>query len=229
MIVWSKEYIAESRRLTMSSLETLFGTKEYRLNVHHSVTVLFDTLSNNHASVNDISKSTIDLLNRLIISLYRQFIINDDRIAMDDKFQKCLINKAFDIDALPKQRELLYILTSGSSLMQIFRTMLIYLDADIQRLKTTATMDSNQCIQRYARESLCPICVSTSSSFNRFNNIINDGSELLCENDCRYVIKTCFNQSSNPYVAFALIAKDYSVIIKEIEQSVIELKVSIYN
>jgi Golgi nucleoside diphosphatase len=102
--------------------------------------------------------------------------------------------------------------------------MLIYIDADIQRLKSTATMNSNQCIQRYARETLCPICVSTSSSFNQINNDVN---EPLCENDCRYLTKTCFNQTNNPYVAFASIAKGYSAIIKDIEQAIIELKVSI--
>jgi hypothetical protein len=231
ILVWSKEYITESRRVTVSSLETLFGTKEYRSNVHHSVSILFNALSSSQSSVDDVSKSTINLLHHLIISLYRQFMINDNRVLLHDEFQKCLINKAFDIEALPTQRELLYILTSGSSLIQIFRTMLIYLDADIQRLKTTATINSNQCLQRYARESLCPICVSSSSSSssssrNQYNNEIN---ELLCANDCRYVIRTCFNQTTNPYVAFALIAKGYAVVTKEIEQAVIELKVSIYN
>ncbi len=224
ILVWSKEYIIESRRLTISSLETLFGTKEYRLNVDHSVTNLFNTLSDNHSSVDDVSRSAMDLFNHLIISLYRQFMMNDNQILLDDKFQKCLVNKAFVIEALPTQRELLYILTSGSSLIQIFRTMLIYIDADIQRLKSTATMNSNQCIQRYARETLCPICVSTSSSFNQINNDVN---EPLCENDCRYLTKTCFNQTNNPYVAFASIAKGYSAIIKDIEQAIIELKVSI--
>jgi len=155
-------------------------------------------------------------------------MLNNNHILLDDKFEKCLVNKAFDIEALPTQRELLYILTSGSSLIQIFRTMLIYIDADIQRLKSTATMNSNQCIQRYARETLCPICVSTPSS-SSFNQINNDVNEPLCENDCRYVTKTCFNQTTNPYVAFASIAKGYSAIIKDIEQAIIELKVSTYN
>ncbi len=225
--MWSKEYIIESRRLTISSLETLFGTKEYRSNIHHSLSTLFDTLSDSHASVDDVSRLTIDLLNHLIISLYRQFILSDNNLLLDDKFQKCLINKAFDIEALPTQRELLYVLTSGSSLFQIFRTMLIYIDADIQRLKATATMSSNQCLQGYAREALCPICGSTSSSFNQIHN--NDIREILCENDCRYFIKTCFNETNNPYVAFASIARGYANITKEIEQAVIELKVSIYN
>jgi hypothetical protein len=106
--------------------------------------------------------------------------------------------------------------------------MLIYIDADIQRLKTTSTMNSNLCIHRYARETLCPICISASGYFNQINNN-DDINELLCENDCRYVIQTCFNQTNNPYTAFALVAKGYSAIIKEIEQAVIELKVSIYN
>ncbi|CAF3338000.1 unnamed protein product [Rotaria sp. Silwood2] len=228
---WSKEYITESRRLTISSLETLFGIKEYRLNIDQSVSILFDTLSNSHSSVDAVSKSTIDLFNRLIISLYRRFIINDDKILLDDEFQKCLVNKAFDMEALPKQREILYILTSASSLIQIFYTMLVYIDADIQRLKTTATMNSKECIQRYAREALCPICLGTSSSFNQINNNNNnnDVSEVLCKNDCRYIIKTCVNQTNDPYMEFALIAKNYSDIIKQIEQATIELKVSIYN
>ncbi|CAF1209765.1 unnamed protein product [Rotaria sordida] len=219
---WSKEYIMELHHLTVSSLETLFGTKEYRLNIDHSVSTLFNTLSNSHSSVDDVSKSTVNLFNHLIISLYRRFIINNDQIVLDNNFQKCLINKAFDIDALPKQRELLYILTSASSIIQIFYTMLVYIDADIQRLKTTATMNSKQCIQRYARETLCPICVRTSSSFNQNNN--NDIRKVLCKNDCRYIIKTCLNQTNDPYMAFASIAKNYSDIIKEIEHAVIELK-----
>jgi hypothetical protein len=147
---------------------------------------------------------------------------NDD-LLLDDKFQKCLVNKAFELEALSTQRELLYILTSGSSLLKIYRTMLIYIDADIQRLKTSVTDSENQCLQIYAKESLCPICVRRSSSLNQ--NII----ELLCENDCQFIIQTCFNQTNNPYVAFAAIAKGYSTIIKEIEQAIIELKVSIYN
>jgi hypothetical protein len=42
-------------------------------------------------------------------------------------------------------------------------------------------------------------------------------------------MKTCLNQTNNPYVAFALIAKGYSAIIKEIEQAITELKVNINN
>jgi len=151
-------------------------------------------------------------------------MLYDNHLILDEKFEKCLVNKAFDIEALPTQRELLYILTSGSSLFHIFRTMLIYIDADIQRLITTATMNSDQCLQLYARETLCPICINTLSSFNRISN--NDISELLCENDCQYVIKTCFNQTNNPYKAFASISKGYSNIVKEIEHAVIELKVN---
>ncbi len=222
--MWSKEYIIESRRLTISSLETLFGTKEYRSNIHHSVSTLFNFLNDSQSSVDDVSRSTVDLLNHLIISLYRQFMLNNNHILLDDKFEKCLVNKAFDSEALPTQRELLYILTSGSSLFQIFRTLLIYIDADIQRLKSIATMNSNQCLQQYARETLCPICISASSSVND-----NDISQLLCENNCQYIMKTCLNQTNNPYVAFALIAKGYSAIIKEIEQAITELKVNINN
>ncbi|CAF2076559.1 unnamed protein product [Rotaria magnacalcarata] len=223
--IWSNEYIIETHRLTISSLETLFGTKEYRSNIDHSVSNLFNTLNNTHSSVEDVSKSTIDLFNHLIISIYRRFIINDDSIQLDDAFQKCLVNKAFNVEALPKQRELLYILTSASSLIQIFLAMLVYIQADIQRLQTTATIDSDQCIQRYARETLCPICVSsTPSSSSSSNQISNDISEALCENDCRYIIRTCLNETNDPYLVFASMAKNYSDILEEMEQAVIELK-----
>ena len=87
-------------------------------------------------------------------------------------------------------------------------------------LKSIATINSNPCIQRYAREALCPICARTSSSSNQIN-------ELLCEDDCQYLTKTCFNQTDNPYVAFGSIARNYSGIIQDIEQAIIELKVSI--
>jgi formate dehydrogenase maturation protein FdhE len=157
---------------------------------------------------------------------------NDNDIILDNQFQKCLINKAFDIQALRTERELLYTLTSAASLIHILRTLFIYIDADIQRLKTTVKLDSQQCLQRYVRETLCPICVSTpsssSSSMNYNNNNNNNVNEPLCENDCRYVIKTCFNETNNPYVAFATIAQGYSNVIKQIQESVAELKVK-YN
>lgn len=220
------EYIDESQRLTVSSLEGLFGTEEFQANIHQSLSNLFSTLNKIDVSVDDVSKSIVELFHHLIISIYRKFMINNEEILLDDKFQKCLLNKAFEREALPKQRELLYILTSGSSLIQIFHKMLIYMDADIQRLKTTATIESNQCIQRYARETLCPICITTSSSYNKINNH-DDVNEVLCETDCRYIIKTCFNQANDPYAAFAAIAKNYSSVIKEIEQDIVELKVSL--
>jgi formate dehydrogenase maturation protein FdhE len=146
-------------------------------------------------------------------------------LILNEEFQKCLVNIASDIDALPTQRELLYTLTSASSLIYILRTLFIYIDADIQRLKTTVTLNSQECLQRYVRETLCPICVSTPSLY--FSSINNDNNvnEPLCENDCHYVIKNCFNETSNPYVAFSLIAQGYSSIIKQIQQSVDELKV----
>ncbi|CAF3401563.1 unnamed protein product [Rotaria socialis] len=105
--------------------------------------------------------------------------------------------------------------------------MLVYIQADIQRLQRTTTIDSNQCIQRYARETLCPICVSSTSSPSSFSNQINndnDISEALCENDCRYIIRTCFNETNDPYLVFASMAKNYSDILEEMEQIVIELK-----
>ncbi|CAF1674619.1 unnamed protein product, partial [Adineta ricciae] len=219
--IWSKEYITELRRLTISSLETLFGTKEYRSNVHQSVISLFNTLSNNQSSVDDVSKATIDLFNQLIISLYRQFMVDNKELVLDAKLTKCLVNKAFEIDALSSQRELLYILTSGSSLLQLFRTMIVYIHADIQRITSLPTMTSNSCIQRYARETLCPLCVNTS----RFNQIINDdNNEPLCEGDCRYVTKTCFNQTNGSYIEFATMFKNYSLIVRDIEQTIVDLK-----
>ena len=185
-------------------------------------------LSNSHSSVDDVSRSTIDLFNHLIISLYRRFMTNNNRIIQDDELKKCLVSKAFDIEALPKQRELLYIITSCSSLIQIFCTLLTYIDADIQRLRATASVNSNQCVQRYAREALCPICASESSFFHQISNN-HDGTEILCENDCQYIIKSCLSQMNDSYVAWIEIAKNYSDIVREIEQAVVELKVSICN
>ncbi|CAF1103955.1 unnamed protein product [Adineta steineri] len=219
--VWSEEYTTELRRLTISSLETLFGTKEYRLNIHQSLVNLFNTLNNHHSSTDNVSKSTIDLFNHLIISLYRQFMIKNNQYFLDDKLQKCLLNKAFDINALSTKRELLYILTSGSSLIHILHTMLIYIDADIQRLKLSAKLISNPCIERFAKETLCPICVSISFSTHHSNT---NNNELLCKDDCQNVIKKCFNQTNNSYILFASMIKTYSTIVQDIERSVIELK-----
>ncbi|CAF2721693.1 unnamed protein product [Rotaria sp. Silwood2] len=221
-----KEYIREFRHITISSLETLFGTKEYHLNIQHSISTLFNILGDHQSTVDDVSKSAVNLFTQLIISSYRRFMTNNDDLILDDNFKKCLVTKAFDIEALPTQRELLYTLTSTTSLIEILRTLFIYIDTDIQRLKTTVTLNSHQCLQRYVRETLCPICVnkpsSLSSSMNYDNN--NNNNESLCENDCQYVIKTCFNETSNPYVTFAIIAQGYANIIKQIQESVVELK-----
>ena len=222
-----KEYLTEFRRLTVSSLETLFGTGEYRLNIDQSVSTLFNILGDHQSSVDDISRSTVDLLNHLIVSLYRRFMSNDHNSLFDEKFQKCLINKAFDLEALSTQRELLYILTSGSTIMRVFRTMLVYIDADIQRLTATIDTNADQCLLFYARQSLCPLCIRASVAPNP--TLKDDINELMCENDCQYIIRTCFNQTNNPYVAFASIAKGYAIIVKEIEQAITELKVSIHN
>ncbi|CAF1392447.1 unnamed protein product [Rotaria sordida] len=223
-----KEYITEFHHLTISSLETLFGTKEYHLNIHHSISTLFNILGDHQSTDNDVSKSAVNLFNQLILSSYRRFMTNNNDLIFDDNFKKCLLTKAFDIDALPKQRELLYTLTSTTSLIQILRTLFIYIDADIQQLKTTVTLNSHRCLQRYVREALCPICAnmpSSSSSLSSSMNYDNNINEPLCENDCHYVIKTCFNETSNPYVAFAIIAQGYATVIKQIQDSVIELKV----
>ncbi len=224
-IDWTKEYLTESRRITISSLETLFGTKEYHSNIHHSITTLFNILGNHQSNNDDVSKSVINLFNQLIISSYRRFMTDKSDLILDEEFQKCLVNIAFDIQALPTQRELLYTLTSAASLIHILRTLFIYIDADIQRLKTTVIFNSHQCLQRYVRETLCPICVSIPSSLSSSNYYDNNANEPLCENDCHYVIKNCFNQTSNPYVAFSLIAQGYSNVIKQIQESVVELKV----
>ncbi|CAF3776556.1 unnamed protein product [Rotaria sp. Silwood1] len=222
-----KIYIKEFRHITISSLESLFGIKEYNLNIHHSILKLFNILGNHQSTIDDISNSAVNLFDQLIISSYRRFMTNNNDIIIDDNFKKCLLIKASDIEALPTKRELIYTLTSSNLLIQILRTLFIYIDADIQRLKTTIIFNSHQCLQRYVRETLCPICVnipsSLSSSINYDNNN-NNNNEPLCENDCQYVIKTCFNETTNPYVTFAIIAQDYANIIKQIQESVIELK-----
>lgn len=206
----------------MSALENLFGSIEYRENIHHSLVSLFKNLSDQHSNDNDVSKSAVNLFNQLILSAYRRFMTNEQGLALEDNFIKCIINKASEIEALPKKTELLYTLTSAKSLIKILRTLFIYIDADIQRFKETVTLDSQQCLQRYVRETLCPICVSTLSSSVSYDNNVN---EPLCENDCHFVIKTCLNETSNPYIAFALIAQNYSNIIQQMQESVIELKV----
>ena len=223
---WLKEYIAESRRLTTISLETLLGAREYRAHVQQVASALFDTLSHTQSSADDVSRSAMTLFNQLVVSSYRRFMTYDERVPLDEKFQKCLVNKALDIEAFPSQRELLYTLTSGSSLIETLRTMLIYMDADIQRLKSIATSTSNACTQRYARETLCPICVNPSSSVDPISQATGV-NESLCPNACRQVIRTCFNQTSNPYVAFASIAKGYSIVAKDIERAVVQLQVKL--
>ena len=146
-------------------------------------------------------------------------------LELDEQFQKCLVNKAFSIKALPTQPELLYTLTGGASLIHILQTLFVYLDADIQRMNETASLTSHQCIQRYARETLCPICVRSPSPWSLSNNYDDEIDEPLCENDCRYVVKTCFDQTSNPYVAFASAAQGYARVIKQIQEAAVELKV----
>lgn len=150
---------------------------------------------------------------------------NNSDLILDEQFEKCLVNRASSIEAFPTQRELLYTITSAASLIRILRTLFIYIDADIQRLKASVSLNSHECIQRYVRETLCPICVSMSLSFSSSIHYDNNIHEPLCENDCHYVIKNCFNQTSNPYVAFASTAQGYSNVIKQIQESVVELKV----
>jgi len=213
--VWSKEYLIEARRLVVSSLEALFGTQEYRLNIHQSLVNLFDALNNTQSSVDDVSRSTNEFFNHLIVSLYRTYMLDtNQRHTFDEDFEKCLINKAFDIDAFPMQKELLYILTSASSLMQIFRTLFIYIDVDIQQLNSIETIDTHSCLLEYAKDVLCPIC--------------SNHYEIQCENSCQLVLRTCLNQTKASYLNFASMATGYASIIKEIEQAVTELKVNLY-
>jgi hypothetical protein len=148
-------------------------------------------------------------------------------LILNEQFEKCLVNKAFDIEALPTQRELLYTLTSGASLIHILQTLFIYLDADIQRMNETATINNSPCIQRYARETLCPICVRLPSLWQLSpNNDDDTANDPLCENDCHYVVKTCFDQTNNPYMTFASITRGYAHVIKQIQEAVVELKVN---
>ena len=221
-LVWTKEYVHESRRRTVSSLETLFGTREYHKDIYQAMTNLFDTLTNDQSRDEDVSKTAVHVFNQLILATYRQFMTEQPHLNLDDQLQKCLVNTALNIEALPTQREVLYTLSSAASLVHILRTLFIYIDADIERLKATVTLHSQQCLQRYVREALCPICVSGSSSSAYAHHHVN---EPLCENDCRFVIKNCFNETNNPYIAFASIAQGYSDVIKQIQESVVELKV----
>ena len=222
---WKKDYVNEARRITVLSLETLFGREEYHANVDHAISTLFNVLGDHESSDDDVSKSAVTLFNHLIVSSYRRFMTMDSQEVLDEPFQKCLVNKAFDIEALPTQRELLYTLTSGASLIHILQTLFVYLDADIEHMKRAGNVDSSQCIQRYARETLCPMCISTPSSMSSSVNYDNDVNEPLCEQDCRFVIKTCFDQANNPYVAFAFAAQGYSHVVKQIQEAVVELKV----
>lgn len=222
-LAWTKEYVRESRRRTISSLETLFGTREYHKDIHQALTTLFDTLANDQSRDEDVSKNAVHVFDQLILATYRQFMTKQPHLNLDDQLQKCLVNTAFNIEALPTQREVLYTLSSAASLVHILRTLFIYIDADIERLKATVTLHSQQCLQRYVRETLCPMCLSASPlSATYAHQHVN---EPLCENDCRFVIKNCFNETNNPYVAFASIAQGYSDVIKQIQEYVVELKV----
>ena len=226
MLGWKQNYVQETRQLSISSLEKLFGLKEYHSNIEHAITRLFNVVGNQDSSDNEVSTSAIDLFKHLIVSMYRRFMAADSDMKFDDEFEKCLIVKAFDIEALPTQRELLYTITSGASLVNILQTLFIYLDADIQRMNDTGTLNFHPCVQRYARETLCPICVGLSSSWAIGSNFDeNSLDEPLCENDCRYLMNMCFDQELNPYVAFAALAQSYSHVVKQVQEAVLELKV----
>jgi len=140
-------------------------------------------------------------------------------ITFDHQFEKCLLSQALSSNIFPIKRELLYVLTSGSTLVQILRTMFVYIEADIERLKATTTFRSYQCLQRYADEMLCPIC---------HNRSLTNMVEGLCENDCRLIIENCLNQTENPYINFAINAQGYTNITKNIQNSVNELKVRVF-
>lgn len=226
-IVQIKEYVKEFRLITKSSLETLFGTKEYNSSIQPSIANLFNNLGNHQSTDDDVSKSASKLFAELVTSSYRRFMTKDNDLVLSEDLKKCLVTKAFDIEAFSTQRELLYTLTSATSLIQILRTLFVYFDVDIQRLKTSATLNSQQCLQRYVRETLCPFCIHRPSSLSLPVDYDDNINEPLCENDCQFVITTCFNDTSNPYIVFSSIAQAYSKIIKQIEESIVELKVII--
>lgn len=186
------------------------------------MTSLFNVLVDSQSTDSDVSRAANDLFKSLVISMYRRFMSIDSEMKIDDQLEKCLLVKAFDIEAFPTQRELLYTLTSGASLVNILDNVFVYLDADIERMNKTATMEFHPCIQRYARETLCPMCLDDSISSldeTQFN-------ETLCQNDCRYLVKTCFDAQRNPYISFVALAQSYANSIKQIQEAVVELKVS---
>lgn len=216
LVVRWREYLGEYRRLTTSSLQTIFGSRLYHAHVEQDLSTLFNILVSDQANLDDVTRASNRLFDQLILSSYSQFSAKDPYAPLDDQLKTCLIITASHIDALPTRRELLFTLTSAASLIHIARTLFVYMDADIERLKRSAFPDPDRCFQRYAQESLCPICASADA----------DGNEPLCEDSCRFVMKTCLEQTNNPYVTFALVAQGYSNVIKQIQELIVELKVS---
>ena len=205
-------------RITKTSLELLFGQQEFQMHLDETLTNLFDAFGRNDLSSDEVSKSSVHLFNQLILSLYRRFMSENPDEILPELLEKCLIKKAFDIEALPKERELLYTLTSGASLIHVLQNFFIYLDADIQRMNESTTLNSIQCLQRYARETLCPICVHMP---NHHDEMINGP---LCENDCQFIVKTCFDSTTNPYMSFVETIQGYRHILEQIQQATNELK-----
>ena len=212
---WIRDFLIESQRLTTNTLEILFGKQIFRLFLRNFLTNFFEIFSNSHSTSDDVSKSTNNLFDQLILSSYRRFFLRNSTIEFDQRFERCLKTKSSEFVVFPIQRDFLYTLTSSSVSFDIVRRTIVYLDADVERLKSSTNWSPKICSERFSRESLCPICS---------NSMLN---ETLCPNSCRFILKTCFNQSQNPFVAFASMAKSYAMILNEIENSIVELKVKI--
>ncbi|CAF1308428.1 unnamed protein product, partial [Didymodactylos carnosus] len=217
--LWSIDHFNVIKRLTEQSMETLFGTYEYRHHIHRSIEQLFNSLKSEKSD--EVHKSATSLFKHMIISTYRRFMMNGNYVEYNgrftDEFRSCLTTKGFEIDVFPSQREILYILSSGSTILNILRTMLTYIDSDIYRLKnydfTTFNENLNDCTQKYSLSALCPVCSS--------NNI----NTSVCYQDCRQFIQQCISTSNqNPYISYAMKAKEYATVLKEMQNSIIELK-----
>ncbi|CAF1285980.1 unnamed protein product, partial [Didymodactylos carnosus] len=215
---WVIEHLGEIQRLTEQSMETLFGTYEYRHNIHYSIGQLFDSLKAERSD--EVHKPITELFKHMIVSTYRHFMMNDNNNEYNhrftDEFRSCLITKGFEIDVFPSQREILYILSSSSTILNILRNMLTYIESDMYRLKndnlTIFNENLNDCTQKYSRATLCPICSSNSIQ------------SPICYSDCRQFIRQCIsNSSQNPYGSYAMKAKGYAIILQEMQSSIIEL------
>lgn len=196
-------------------LENVFGVAHFRSNLEKSFSDFLKTLKNVESTSEQISHSSVGLLNDLTVSIYEKVSSNDDSKKLDENFKFCLINKATENNIFVEEREFISILTIGSSLLKLVQKLIVYVEADIQRLKNKSTMTKNPCVERFSKENLCPICHGNEES----------QVEPLCSRTCQYLVKTCFNRTGNDYMAFGSIAKGYSMIIGDIEQALFQLKV----